>query len=86
MMAQFPRVTPKMPKRETEALISELKEIARVAKMETANFGGMGGGSDPTDFIRERTRLWRNSWIISPLEALIERYEQALKELEGAKK
>jgi len=25
----------------------------------------------PTDFVRERTRLWRQTWVIAPLDRLI---------------
>jgi hypothetical protein len=80
---------PKMPKRELQALISELKQIAKVARMESCDFGSIGnasiGNKNPTQFIRERTKLWRHSWIIGPLEELIDRYEKAL-EKEGRDK
>ena len=69
---------PKMPKQETEALLSELRELHRTATMENADFG-RGNKENPTGFIKERTQLWRKSWLISPLEKLIERYERALK-------
>lgn len=77
-----------MPKQEREALITELKELLVIAKMERANFDhypaeevvanfikGEPNPTTVTDFIKERTELWRKSWLIGPLEALIERYE-----------
>ena len=68
---------PKMPKQETRALLSELRELHRTATMESANFDG-SNREHRTEFIREKTQLWRETWLISPLEKLIERYERAL--------
>jgi hypothetical protein len=69
---------PKMPKQETEALLSELRELHKDAMMKNANFS-RGSKENPTKFIKERTHLWRRTWLIIPLERLIERYERALK-------
>ncbi len=60
-----------MPKKEREMLLSELKELRRVATMETANFGSQGS----TENIKRQTKVWRGSWLIAPLDRLIERYE-----------
>lgn len=54
-----------MPKRERAELVLALERIRDIATMETAAL-------DPE--IKEITRLWRESWIIEPLERLIERY------------
>ena len=67
--------------------IRELKELRRIATMENASFGMPGdhvihhawgpdavpGGEkkDTTEFIADRTRLWRQSWLIGPLDDLI---------------
>lgn len=68
---------PKMPKRETEALLEELREMLSIAKMERASFG-WGDEKDPTEMIKETTRLYRESYLIYPLSELIKRYESAL--------
>lgn len=52
-----------------EYLLHELKEAIRGAKMENAKFDN--DGKDVSNFIRERTRLYRNSWIIAPLERIL---------------
>ncbi len=71
-----------MSKRE---LREKLAEIRAIATMENAGFNLMWpDAKDPlpttenqvTPFIRERTRLWRASWIIGPLDEII-------KELDG---
>jgi len=65
------------PKREREALLSELRRLLSVAEMKHTDFGRIGSPEEnPTEFIRERTRLWRESWLIDPLEYLIKRYEK----------
>ena len=70
------------PVREREALLSELRELLRIARMESANFDNHPLGREiafdpqkPTEYVREITRLWRNSWLVHPLEKLIARYE-----------
>ena len=60
-----------MPTKETEALLSELRETLSAAKMERADFG------EQTEFIKKRTDLYRESYLISPLADLIKRYENA---------
>lgn len=68
-----------MPRKEMEALLSTLKEIRRVAEMKDANFFVFDDKSkEKMDEIRELSHVWRTSWIISPLDVLIERYEKAL--------
>lgn len=62
-----------------EALLSVLKEIRDTAKMENANFFVFDEKSaEKMDEVRELSHVWRTSWIISPLNVLIERYEKAL--------
>lgn len=70
---------PKMPIRETDKLIRVLTDIRDTTTMKTARFGSIGDETK-TQEIEELTRLWRNTWIIGPLEELIERYENAIKE------
>ena len=73
------RKLPRMPKRETEDLLRELKEIRQTATMERADFGNLLSKEDnPTEFIRKKTDLWRRNWLIAPLDRIIERYESAL--------
>lgn len=75
---------PKMPIRETRYLIDALSEIKRVATMETADFYVFDPDRKTKNAeLKERTRLWRESYIIRPLAELIERYENALARQDG---
>lgn len=68
-----------MPRKEMEALLSVLKEIRQTAQMDNANFFVFDEKSaEKMDEIRELSHVWRTSWIISPLDVLIKRYEDAL--------
>lgn len=64
--------------------LAELREIARTATMKTAGFGfpeekieaareSFGPFETLTvdELIKARTKLWRESWIVDPLERLI---------------
>jgi hypothetical protein len=58
-----------------------IAEVLRVASMETASFSRIGAPvtelpmdeSEVTGFICRRTRLWRESYILAPLRALLEK-------------
>lgn len=54
-------------------VLQELKEIRRIATMEQAGFSPNHGLSDKafTEQIREATRIWRESWILGPLDGVI---------------
>ena len=60
--------------------LNTLKGIREIITMERSNFD-LGftddalplKASEVTDFIRERTRLWRESWLLEPLDELIAR-------------
>ena len=68
------RVPATMPKRETAMLVSLLKEIRETATMKTANFYVFDPDSDQKmDELRKLTRVWRRSWLIAPLDDIIER-------------
>lgn len=61
----------------------ELREVLRIASMETTNFSQLHGPHDfPTSekevtlFIKERTRLWRQTWIIPQLKKAIKEIER----------
>lgn len=52
-----------------------LEKILEDAKMERAHFGHLTSKgpfptteAEVTEFVKERTRIYRQSWIISPLE------------------
>lgn len=55
-----------------------IKEIKRTANYQNANFDGIGEGKvlfngkeyTPTEFIKGRTRNYRNSWVNWPIEQL----------------
>lgn len=64
--------------RPQQELLRLFEDALRSAKLETADFGTIcQSGPFPTQerqvtkFIRERTRLYRESWIISPLREAI---------------
>ena len=77
--------------------LAELREIARTATMKTASFSfpeelidapretfGPFERLTVDDLIKARTKVWRDSWIVDPLEDLIARLE-AKPEGKGAK-
>jgi len=69
----------------TKRDLGTLKGVRNIATMEKAGFGMphefvlhcdsrgkvFGEPVHVTDFIREQTRLWRETWIIEPLDELI---------------
>lgn len=73
----------------TKSDLEELKKLRRTLTMETAVFeAGYGervkilsgyGGSTPkmttTEFIVDRTRRWRETWVLPVLDGLIEKYD-----------
>jgi len=68
-----------MPKKEREALLTELRQLLSCAKMENANFNSLFDDvefdpKNPDAYIKEKTRLFRDSYLVYPLEELIERY------------
>ena len=78
-------------KKQARLLLAELKEARRAATLERASFGWTGetvstnnsfrneedGLEKPTDYIRRKTRIYRESWIIGPLDRVIEELERA---------
>jgi hypothetical protein len=70
-----------------DRLISDLEDVLRTATMETASFGHFGGSDltqtsrqggtvlkgpvEETDYIREQTKLWRETWLVRPLQDAI---------------
>lgn len=80
-------------KKQARLLLAELKEARRAATLETASFeftgetvstaGSFAGDEDgietPTNYIRRKTRCYRKSWIIGPLDRVIEELEKAAK-------
>lgn len=50
-----------------------LQDALRSARMEDANFDDVGGVKKETEYIKEKTRLYRQSWIISPIERVLDR-------------
>lgn len=61
-------------KKRLNRLIDKLKELRRISTMETANFDIFN--PQTTIFIKETTRLYRESWLIEPLDRLIEEFEK----------
>ena len=78
-------------KKQARLLLAELKEARRAATLERASFGWTGetvstnysfrneedGLEKPTFYIRRKTRRYRESWIIGPLDRVIEELERA---------
>ena len=72
------------------SVLSELREVRRMLTMETMSVGEIFDVNGPpkfadgravteknvSDFIRERTRLWRESWVLGPLDDVIARLER----------
>lgn len=71
--------------------LSQLRELERLLTMENAGFGfavekvtvhaSMGGVEQTLsvdEFIKERTRIWRESWPLPIIRDLIEREEAAV--------
>ena len=56
-------------------IAARLQEIRNIATMKTASihYGDSPSsfGADITDLVRESTRIWRESWIIGPLDEII---------------
>ena len=74
-----------MYKRELKKLKTELEVVRRTATMEHSHFENITSNAthtvnerEVTDFVRERTRLWRESWLVHPLDVMIERIEDCL--------
>ena len=71
-----------------ETYIEQLQKLLRLAKMEDCGFGpGVVSFEDnferepPVDvtvFIREKTRVWRETWMIPIIKRFIEREEQVI--------
>ena len=56
-------------------MLEQLKDIRKVATMESASFRigeqPFPFGAECTDLVRVATKLWRDSWIIGPLDEII---------------
>lgn len=64
------------------ALLATLRQVVTDAKMGNASFSQLTSKgpfptteAEVTEFIKQRTRLYRESWIIGPLEELISELE-----------
>ena len=78
-------------KKQARLLLAQLKEVRRAATLERASFEWTGetvrtnnsfankedGIETPTNYIRRKTRSHRESWIIGPLDRVIEELERA---------
>ena len=67
-------------KLKVERIVDRLKEVLEASTMERADFDGCGDKEKTkTSFIKERTRLYRQSWLIQPLEKAISDLQEELK-------
>jgi hypothetical protein len=53
-----------------ERLLDTLRDVIRSAQMKDANFG------KHTELVKDETRLYRESWLIAPLERVIRIVEE----------
>ena len=53
--------------------IGELKELRRISTMEVANFDIHN--PETTKFIKDKTRLYRETYLVLPLDELIKEFE-----------
>lgn len=78
-----------MDRKTLQRVIADLREIQRTATMERAEFRHINGpeiGSLPyptsedavTPFIRERTQIWRDTWIVGMLGEVLNDLEKAI--------
>ena len=79
-------------KKKARELLAEAKEARRAATMQTMSVGWPGetvsksgtfandedGTTTPDEYIRDKTRLYRESWIIGPLDRIIAELEKAV--------
>ena len=71
----------KIRKLEIEKAIRKLKEATRSSEMKDANFGNRRKqmpNEDISDYIREVTRLYRKSWLTTPIESALKILEHEL--------
>lgn len=72
----------------TKKQILQLREIARIATMDTASFGfsqekfhapletfGPVSLTTPDEFIKERTKTWRETWVVNQINELLDEIE-----------
>jgi hypothetical protein len=64
-------------RKKASKLLEELREVRKTATMESASFG-FDKALDA--IIKEKTRLWRETWIIAPLDRAIRLLEEELGE------
>lgn len=74
-----------MPLKEAKRIRQCLIQLRDTATMETANFSrpDLKGSVEMDKAIKDMTKLWRESWLIDPLNAMIERYESWINEKES---
>jgi hypothetical protein len=62
-------------------LLTTLREIREIATMKNASFRigkePFPFGAECTDLVRTATQLWRDSWIIGPLDEVIAEIEKS---------
>lgn len=80
----YKEVPKTMPKKELVMLLNALREIRRSATFKLASFKDLKVIQDnparSESTVKEVTSPFRRSWIIDPLDEIIERYENYLED------
>jgi hypothetical protein len=72
---------PYVGKKKLEEYVSMLNEVKDTATMKHADFSNnvYFGREIPDYFIKEATELWRDTWLVSPIDRIITEFEELLK-------
>lgn len=64
-------------------MINKIKEVIKIAYMETAGFSKTPDemfNIEYTEEVKRNTALWRKTWIIYPLQEIIDKIEENKKQ------
>ena len=82
-----------MYKHELQEMKHELERVRRTATMEHSSFENITSSAthvipegEVNDFVRDRTRLWRQTWLVHPLDEMIERVDDCLNGVSAAER
>lgn len=70
--------------RRLERITRDLREVIKTLEMDTCNFNDLQDKvirlkkEGVTNFIRQKTRLWRETWCLSPLKEIEKKLKRFL--------